>query len=357
MAKKRGKKGGKPQRPRQKALEVATGANQPKAEDADEAVGTCYRPVEVDRHIDVEGSAADSRQSKRTKFGPRAIDPRLIVTPHDGEMSVALALIESMQAALTKARTTLSEFGQYAGDRNVGDGLLTEVAVCLGVESYGSDDESRERGQPMIIPWGQVLAVRGLLGHFSPGLKDQADWPEPVVATRGLTCADVMLGPLPAEFGYRRSIALIDWARKAIASPPAVVGVDDAAAEEEFHKPYRITVLAAARFHLARLIAWVESRMVAFLDLVVPVLTLIRDDVEVRVAGVVQTRTLGPTLRPFLDALLDKGRARAEAKTKFDLLAKVPELRPFISVATKRDAAGMIVYRLADIVRRKAGAM
>jgi hypothetical protein len=313
-------------------------------------------PVEVDSYVDVDATQRADDDPGRPRFGPRAIDPALIVPPLDGGMNIAAVLIESLVIRLADAAVVLSQMGRYGGELHAGEGLLQDWAVVLGVEDYG-DEESRERGQPMGVPWGHVLAVRGLLGHFSPTLEDRGDWPEPVVATRGLTCADILLGPLPTEFGYTRSTKLLDWARHAVANPPTVVGFDSDTVEEEFHKPYRLTVLTAVRFHLARLIAWVDGRKGEFEDLVVPVLTLTNTGVEVRIGRVRHVRSLGDLVEPFLAALLDEGKARAVAKTKFDLTAKVPELRPFITVAKKRDRAGMTVYRLADIVRRKAGSV
>lgn len=319
------------------------------------AQGSANSAVTVDRYIDVDHTLAADSGVGPTRLGPRAIDSGLVVAPEGGGMSVAVTLIESIQTHLESAKRLLADMGGYAGELSVGEGLLSEFAVVLGVESRGSDEESRERGQPIGVPWGHVLAVRGLLGHFSPALEDRSHWPEPVVATKGLTCADVLLGPLPTEFGYTRSIKLLDWARHAVANPPTVAGFDSVTVEEEFHKPYRLTVLMAVRFHLAGLITWVDGRIGAFEDLVVPVLTLTGAGVEVRVAGAKQVRSLGDLVEPFLTALLDVGKAKAIAKTKFDLVAKVPELRPFIAVVSKRDKAGLTMYRLAAVVRRKAG--
>lgn len=352
MAKRRHKTGREAQTT--PAGEAESGAEQGGGGGDATAQESAHSAVTVDRYIDVDRTMAASG-ARHTKFGPRAIDSGLVFAPEGGGMNVAVMLIESIQNHLEKARRLLADMGGYAGDLNIGEWLLTEFAVMLGAENLGNDDESRQRGQPIGVPWGHVLAVRGLLGHFSPALEDRSDWPEPVIATRGLTCADILLGPLPTEFGYTRSINLLDWARHAVANPPTDAGFDSTTVEEEFYKPYRLTVLTAVRFHLARLIAWVDGRIGAFEDLVVPVLTLTGAGVEVRVAGAKQVRSLGDLVEPFLTALLDEGRAKAVAKTKFDLVAKVPELRPFIAVVSKRDKAGLTMYRLAAVVRRKAG--
>lgn len=290
-------------------------------------------------------------------YGPRDIAAQLVAGKGRAGMSVALALMTSIRVHLGRVRQLIARLGSFAGDRDEGIRLLDETAVALGVEGAVALGEDRQRGRPLCVPMGGILAVRGLLGHFYPGLEERGSWPASIAEVHGLTSADVLLGPLPSEFGYERSLQFLDWARSAIDAVPNVDGFQPEDVEEEFRRPYRQTILVAVRYFLLRLVSWVESRTRTFVDLAVPVLRLTRDGVEVTVAGVAERRFLGDAVAMLLSNLLDNGEERCLPKTKFDLLKKIPELRPFVWRDGARKAGGRPLYKLHEEVRRASGAV
>lgn len=290
-------------------------------------------------------------------YGPRDVAAQLVAGSELEGMSVALAVIASIRLHLGQVRKLIARLGSLAGDRDEGIRLLDEIAVALGVEGEVALGEDRQRGKPLCLPMGGVLAVRGLLGHFYPGLEERNSWPASIAEVHGLTSADVLLGPLPSEFGYERSLQLLDWARNAMDAVPEVEGLQPDDVEEEFRRPYRQTIVVAVRYFLLRLVSWVETHVSAFEGLVVPIVQLTRDGVEVTVAGVTERRTLGDAVEELLSRLLDHGKDRCKPKTKLDLLKKIPELRPFIMFGDKQRGNGLTLYKLHDEVRRISGAI
>lgn len=290
-------------------------------------------------------------------YGPRDVAAQLVAGSELEGMSVALAVIASIRLHLGRVRKLIARLGSLAGDRDEGIRLLDETAVALGVEGEVALGEDRQRGKPLCVPMGGILAVRGLLGHFYPGLEERDSWPASIAEVHGLTSADVLLGPLPREFAYERSLQLLDWARDGMDAIPEVEGLQPDEVEEEFRRPYRQTIVVAVRYFLLRLVSWVETHVSAFEGLAVPIVQLTRDGVEVTVAGVTERRPLGDAVEEFLRDLLDNGAERCAPKNKLGLLKRIPELRPFIKVEDTRDAGGLPLYKLHDVVRRASGAL